>query len=181
MQGIRNQTNSLVSASDGNISNHQSTSKKYNSIIFRIYARPVTVLGIFLLSFPSPIGCIECSNSGEHLQQWSIDDTQAWFYTRSIGKESHSSASSGADCPYPPLSLPSTRRRPVLKRNISMSSTFQIAKESNDRDLVLAIQPFTKFQPPIGIQKLVSDPSNADRRRKYFQNKVSFTPISCYE
>ena len=118
------------------------------------------------------IGCLDCSNSGEHLQQWSIDDAQAWFYTRSAGKESYSSASSGAD--GPPLSLPSTRRRPVLKRNISMSSTFQATTYPNDRDLVLAIQPFSKFQPPVGIQRLSSDQTNAERRRKYFQNKVPY-------
>ena len=138
------------------------------------------ILEIFLSSLLNfQIGCLDCSNSGEHLQQWSIDDAQAWFYTRSAGKESYSSASSGAD--GPPLSLPSTRRRPVLKRNISMSSTFQAVTHPNDRDLVLAIQPFSKFPPPVGIQRLSSDQTNADRRRKYFQNKVSLTPISWYD
>ena len=178
MQGIRNQTNTLVSASDENISNHQSASKKYSNVILYIYAKHynhLNILEIFLSSLLNfGIGCLDCSNSGEHLQQWSIDDAQAWFYTRSAGKESYSSTSSGTDCP--PLSLPSTRRRPVLKRNISMSSTFQAATHPNDRDLVLAIQPFSKFQPPVGIQRLSSDQTNADRRRKYFQNKVSYTP-----
>ena len=121
-------------------------------------------------------------NSGEEFQQWSIDETQAWFYCRSSSKESSSSfhaqasssGSSGIDIsPQPPL----CRRqcpRPRLHRYISEMSTLQPSTDSRDKDLVLPMPPYTKFSSPSVISKSNVDSLNAVRRRKDYQNRVWF-------
>ena len=110
-------------------------------------------------------------SSGQIFQQWSIDDTQAWFYTRSSSKDTGSSGSSGVDCPQ--ISL-WARHTPVLQRHISLSSALQPSKDSNDKDLVLPAPPLTKFAYPSINPKINADSLNAERRRKYYQSKVKY-------
>ena len=121
-------------------------------------------------------------NSGEEFQQWSIDDTQAWFYCRSSSKESSSSfqaqasssGSSGIDIPPQPPVCRRQCQKPRLHRYISEISTLQPSTDSRDKDLILPMPPYAKFSSPSLISKNNADSLNAERRRKYYQNRVCF-------
>ena len=110
--------------------------------------------------------------SGDEFQQWSIDDTQAWFYCRSSSKESRSSGSSGIECSSQPPICKRPPQRPRLQRYISETSAFQQIIDSNDKDLVLPMPPLAKFSSPSMILKNNADSLNAESRRKYYQNRV---------
>jgi hypothetical protein len=105
--------------------------------------------------------------SEQGLQEWSIDDTRDWFYTRSSSKES--SCSSGQD--YPQASS-WARRAPVLQRNVSLCSALPSSNDSTDKDLSLPPAPYTKFFSSSIMPKFSADSFSAERRRKYYQNKV---------
>ena len=119
-------------------------------------------------------------NSGEEFQQWSIDETQAWFYCRSSSKESSSSfqaqasssGSSGIDIPPQPPLCRRQGQKPRLHRYISEMSTLQPNTDSRDKDLVLPMPPYAKFSSPSVISKNNADSLNAVRRRKDYQNRV---------
>ena len=116
------------------------------------------------------------AHSEQGLREWSIDDTRDWFYTRSSSKES--SCSSGQD--YPQVSS-CVRRAPVLQRNVSLCSALPSNKDSTDRDLALTPAPYTKFFSSSIMPKFSADPLSADRRRKYYQNKVVWVYLVNYE
>ena len=110
--------------------------------------------------------------SGDEFQQWSIDDTQAWFYCRSSSKESRSSGSSGIECsPQPPI-CKRPPQRPRLQRYISEGPAFQQTIDSSDKDLVLPMPPLAKFSSPSIVLRNNADSLNAERRRRYYQNGV---------
>ena len=110
--------------------------------------------------------------SGDEFQQWSIDDTQAWFYCRSSSKESRSSGSSGIECSSQPPICKRPSPRPRLQRYISETSAFQQIIDLSDKDLVLPMPPLAKFSSPSMILKNNADSLNAESRRKYYQNRV---------
>ena len=108
-------------------------------------------------------------HSQQSLREWSIDDTQDWFYTRSSSKES--SCSSGQD--YPQVSS-WVRRAPVLQRNVSVCSALPLSKDLTDRDLAPPPAPHSKLFSSSIMPKFSVDPLSAERRRKHYQNKVIF-------
>ena len=113
------------------------------------------------------------NHSGEEFQQWSIVDTQDWFYRRSTSKESRSSGSSGIECSSQPSITKRLPQRPRLQRYISEVPAFQQSIDSSDKDLILPMPPLAKFSSPPATSKNNVDPLNAEKRRKYYQNRVS--------
>ena len=112
------------------------------------------------------------SGNGTHnFEQWSMDDIQAWFYSRSSSKDSRSSDSFVMD-----WSQPSSRtgKTAILPKNISLPSKLHRSKDSAGREVAYKNPPSIRFYSSPIVPKHSSDSLDAERRRRYYQNKVCF-------